>query len=543
MKWTRYVFFIFWAVTLLSFIPSLGAGFVFDFPGWQKEYENGSFADIINCFSYNGNHQFLHFIFYSFYKIFYLHSLPWYLLFCTLYAANGNLLYQLMLQLARRWKFNISPVIAVLGTCIFLLNPYCVEVVVWKVCVHYLLSLIAILWILILFIKFVQTENRKHLLAGGIIYFLSLFTLEISFVTPLIVIFLSLIFLLTGERKVIVRTGIKYAGTLLSLLLIHLLINKLTLGNIVGHYGGDVHMKYDLFSLASTEIKYFIKHLFYARFYSFKTKGILFDQFSSLPETAFFGICLLIVLAIFYFTRIKKIKPQWHLAFFGFVASLLFIVPVANIYFLHLHIGMNDRYSFIPLAFFTMSIVAVLTMVPRWLAYSVLGTMLILNIFFQQKTLKYWHQSTQVLSSLKENYRWHDAPYVFILNSPDNFKGIVMTCIINEASGIDELIDYQTPQPNNGKVYDIFQFNMTTPHDGVKVEQTGPMQLKVTFNQWGNWWHRNGIGASSYENEFYKAETLDYPYLITFKQFPEGSVIIYQDGKEWKEFTFLAKSF
>ena len=75
-----------------------------------------------------------------------------------------------------------------------------------------------------------------------------------------------------------------------------------------------------------------------------------------------------------------------------------------------------------------------------------------------------------------------------------------------------------------------------TPSDGVKVEQTGPMQLKVTFNQWGNWWHRNGIGASSYENEYYKAEILDYPYQVTFKQFPEGSVIIYQDGPEWKEF-------
>ena len=64
------------------------------------------------------------------------------------------------------------------------------------------------------------------------------------------------------------------------------------------------------------------------------------------------------------------------------------------------------------------------------------------------------------------------------------------------------------------------------------------MQLKVTFNQWGNWWHRNGIGASGYENEYYKVEILDYPYLITFKQLPEGSVIIYQDGMVWKEFKF-----
>ena len=111
-----------------------------------------------------------------------------------------------------------------------------------------------------------------------------------------------------------------------------------------------------------------------------------------------------------------------------------------------------------------------------------------------------------------------------------------MANIINEPTGIDELIDNQTLRPYNGVMYDVFQFNMTTPEDGVRVEQTGPMQLKVTFDQWGNWWHRNGIGASSYENEYYKAEVLDYPYQVTFKQLPAGSVIIYQDGGKWIEF-------
>jgi len=170
------------------------------------------------------------------------------------------------------------------------------------------------------------------------------------------------------------------------------------------------------------------------------------------------------------------------------------------------------------------------------MGYSILGIIILINIYFQQMTVKYWHQSTEVLQSLKADFRWHDAPYVFVLNSPDNMKGIVMASIINAPSGMDELIDFQTPRPYNGKMFDVLQYNMTSSNDGVKVEQTGPMQLKVTFNQWGNWWHRNGIGASGYENEYYKVELLDYPYMITFKQFPEGSVIIYQDGLVWKEF-------
>ncbi len=539
MKSSLYAFLLFWAVALLSFIPSIGSGFVYDFLGWQKEYAQGSFADIINCFGYNGNHQFLHLIFYSFYKLFHIQGFPWYLLFCTLHAVNGYLLYKLILHLARLWEFQIAPSLVLLGVIVFLLHPYSVEPVVWKVCVHYLISLMAILLVLILFINFLQTNNRKSLLAGGFVFLVSLFTLEISYITPLIVTWVGLItWSVKQNKKPVFQSVLKYAGTLWGLLGAFLLLNKITLGSIVGHYGGNVHLKFDLLSIASTEFKYLIKHLFYGRFYSFKTKSLVFDQFLSLPAVSFFFICLLMVLTIVYFIKINRIHTKWHSAFLGLVASLLYIVPVANIYFYHLHIGMNDRYSYIPMAFLILGMVALLSNASGRISYSILGLMLMLNIYFQQKTLRYWHQSTQVLQSLKEDFRWHDAAHVFILNSPDNFNGIVMASIVNEPSGIDEIIDYQTPKPFNGKMNDVFQFNMTTASDGVSVEKVGPMQLKVTFNQWGNWWHRNGIGGSTYENEYYKAETLDYPYILTFKQFPEGSVIIYQDGKLWREFNW-----
>src|SRR5688572_21806302 len=112
MRWTRYVFFFCWVISLLSYIPSIGAGFVFDFLGWQRAYNAGSFADIMTSFGYHGNHQFLHLIFYTFYKIFHIQSLPWYLLFCTLHAVNGYMLYKLILNLSSHWKYNIQPLLA-----------------------------------------------------------------------------------------------------------------------------------------------------------------------------------------------------------------------------------------------------------------------------------------------------------------------------------------------------------------------------------------------------------------------------------------------
>jgi len=537
MKWTRYVFFIFWALSLFSFIPSIGAGFVYDFLGWQDDYAKGSFADILNCFGYNGNHQFLHFVFYSFYQLFNIQGLPWYLFFCSLHAVNGYLLYLLILRLMRQWGGYISPFLAALGAATFLLHPYCVDSVVWKVCVHYLLSLMAVLSILIFFLQYMQTGEKKKFIAGCIIYFLSLFTLEISFITPLLITLAGIItWFIDENKKNSIKGLLSFGGALWTLLAGYIILNIITLGSLVGHYGGKVHLRFDLISIVSTEMKYLVKHLFYARFYSYKAKNVLFDQILSYPEIAFFSMAALLSVIILYFIKVRRLATEWHVAFFGLFTSFLYILPVANIYFLHLHIGMNDRYSYLPIAFLIIAIVALLSKTPRWISYPILGGFILINIYFQQKTLKYWHQSTEVLTALKKDFRWHDSPYVFILNSPDNMEGIVMSSIINRPSGIDEFIDYQTPRPYDGVMFDVFQYNMTSPGDGVKVEQVGPMQLKVTFNQWGNWWHRKGIGATSYENEYYKAEPLDYPYLITFKQLPEGSVVIYQDGDQWKEF-------
>ncbi|MDQ3016684.1 MAG: hypothetical protein M3R25_08200 [Bacteroidota bacterium] len=523
--------------SLISFIPSIGAGFVFDFPGWQDDYNHGKFSDIINCFGYPGNHQLLHLVFYSFYKLFGVQGLPWYLFFTILHGLNGYLLYHVIIIWMKQWGAKLNYSMALLGVGIFLLHPYNVEPVVWKVCVHYLLSLMAILGIMYFFSQYLQERKRKHLIWSGVIYLGSLFLLEISFVTPLLITLAGFnIWLIAEHRKTILRPLLQYASMIWVILGSYLMLNVLTLGALVGHYGAKVHLKFDLITTAMSELKYVVKHFFFARYFSFKTKSLLFDQILSYPAIPFFFMTGFIIVSLFYFIRIRKVKPHWHLIYFGFTASMIFILPVVNLFFNHLLTGMNDRYSYMPLAFLMIGFTALLSISSKKWLYIFPVIYLVISIYLQQKTLAAWNDSTQILRSLKSDFRWHDAPYVFVLNSPDNYNGIVMTCMINGPTGIDELLDYQTDRPYEGKMYDIFQFNMTTPTDGVKVEQTGPMQLKVTFNQWGNWWWRNGIGGSSYENEFYKVDIQDYPYILTFKLFPEGAVIIYQDGWKWKEF-------
>ncbi|MCB0634298.1 MAG: hypothetical protein KDD15_31415, partial [Lewinella sp.] len=69
--------------------------------------------------------------------------------------------------------------------------------------------------------------------------------------------------------------------------------------------------------------------------------------------------------------------------------------------------------------------------------------------------------------------------------------------------------------------------------DGVVVinDSTG---LKVTFNQWGNWWWRRGIGASSYRDSAFIFHNEGHDYRLEWRERPGQARILYQDGVAWK---------
>jgi hypothetical protein len=536
---SRLVFPLSAILALIAFYPTIGSGFVFDFVGWQRQYDQGTFADIIHCFGYKGNHQILHLFFYSLYALFHIQGLPWYLVFCLIHAGNAWLLYKWLQLIRDEWKITLSNSLIVLLCLFYLFHPYNVEPVVWKACIHYLLSMSAVLGIMIFSTHFIQRGERRFLFIALLLFLCSLFLLEVSYVTPLVMtVFFIIHFFVLEKQKATARRSIQLGGGMWLGLILCLLVNKITLGEWVGHYGPEMHLRIDMIGMMSNEVKYLVKNLADARYFSFQIKALLFDRILSNPEFIFFMLVLCITGLMVYAIRIDRRKRNIHLGVFGLIASLIYTLPVSNMYFYHLHVDINDRLGYLPLLFLWIGIWSFLGKAPKWISYGIVIPLLLIQIYLQQKTIRYWKESTQVLESLKKDYRWHDHSHVFILNSPDNYRGIQMASIIKAPSGIDELIDFQTDRLNNGVTYDIFQFNMNSMHDGVTVEQTDSLQLKVTFKQWGNWWHRDGIGATSYENEFYRAEVLDYPYQVTFKQLPEGSVILYQDGMQWKEFEF-----
>ena len=86
----------------------------------------------------------------------------------------------------------------------------------------------------------------------------------------------------------------------------------------------------------------------------------------------------------------------------------------------------------------------------------------------------------------------------------------------------------------SGKMYDIFQYNMTDPGNDFIVTWESPLRLKVEFAQWGNWWWRNGVGGERYSNEEYTAWPEGKHYYVEFRKPIDDALILYHTPEGWK---------
>src|SRR5688572_2434765 len=116
MRHRQFIFAALVLACLITYLPSIGAGFVFDFLGWQQRYESGSLADVFHSFGYAHNQQTMHLFFFSLYKLFHIQGIPWYIVFCGLHAFNTWLMYLWLSQLNTEWKLNFSRILLLL-TC------------------------------------------------------------------------------------------------------------------------------------------------------------------------------------------------------------------------------------------------------------------------------------------------------------------------------------------------------------------------------------------------------------------------------------------
>lgn len=531
------LFLLFWGLVQLFYRPTWNAGFVTDFTGLLERLHGSPAGDILVSFGFPAQQQVLNLVLYIMYHLFGTEPLGWYLVQTALHALNGVLLFQLIGAFAKWQNIQHYTFPALAATLLFLLCPYQSEPVVWRVCFNYLISTGLIFFGLRQVLRWLESEKTQAYWWALGAFTLALFTFELAFTFPLLC---GLLLFAKGwqngsRRSIGRRTGMLIFPQII-LIAIYFLLNRFTLGIWVGHHGADTHLNFDPVLLAGTGWRYLVKVLGLVRYYPHDLKSAVFG-FVTRPLFLISTALLIAITGFFFFRFFRRLSPTLRASGLLFLMGIVAILPVLNLYFNYLLLVENDRYSYLASSFWFAAVVFLPARLPRAWAVFLFTGYLSAHVLLLWKTNLLWEESTLVYRSLLEDFRWQDDDALYLLNLPDNLQGVmIFRDYGNEAQTLLDALEYLEERPFRGKMYEVASYNMTGPGNGVEVEVTASDSLRVTFEQWGNWWWRDGRGATDYENERYQFRNQGHHYDLIWKQRPEeDAVIIYQDGLSWKE--------
>lgn len=525
--------FVFCCVVAVGlFKETAGAGFVTDHIGWLHQYDTQGTEGILHAFDDKALHYVYHLFGFLFWKWFGFNGTYWMLLFAALHALVATLGFLFLRKLFENEKLGHPQTTAFTTTMLFLLSPYATETVVWYACIHYLICCALMLGCLYCFLQFCVSRKPVFLVIYYILFFVALFTLEISFALPFLV---SAIILFSKDSTQKLSLALKTVLPLIVLLGFYFALSTVLRGSAVGHYGASTHLQFNPFLLASNLAKYTAKIFGFTQFFSFDSR----DRLYALLDTK--TIALLIIFSVLFKWLVayqwrKNYSSAINLSVLLFTLFALSLLPVLNLYFTYMVSVEGDRLSYLA-SFFAYAVLALALTDLFGKAALPLG---ILFILFLQKPLldqniQAWAQNATVHQQLINNFPSSSADTILVLSSPDNFRGTYM--LRDEPAGniLETELHLRNRISKNQRVIQVLGFNMIDSADVVNATLESGGDIKVSFGQYGNWWWMKGIGAADYENKMYSVRVGEWgEYYLRLK--PNVNCdIIYSSGTSWKK--------
>lgn len=508
---------------------------VTDFLNWMSKYANGSWKDVIDCFGYHGLHQVFHVINFSFYKLVGLDLVCWYLLFAVLHGINAYLLYHLIKKITLRYNIRAS-YLALLSGLLFLCFPYNVEVVTWKACLHYLLITLLLLSILIITYRYIDRSKISQLLLIHFMYFLCLFILELSFIIPFVV-FLFVLFDRAYYDRPYKSLLVKIPLVQLSLLTLYLIISRLVIGDYIGHYGAEEHIKFDTALLFGNAWKYFFKNLFLCHFWNFGYKEWLYNFV--LSQTWIYSTLSLIAVILSglviirrkYFSANLKVSLLFTFSFF------VCLLPIITLYFMYIHHYENDRYGYMANAFFIPALLIFISSIKsKQLKRLLYLVYIIATIYGFCKMMSITHSAGKLQHSLLKDFNppRSDRDLYFLAN-PENLKGAYLYNDSHyNADKFIKSLDLLYEKKVTNTCYDIAQYNANDHADVIKVDILDSNTLKVYFGQYGNWFWKSKRGLKDYDTDRFFVDKENLSYTLTLKPVVQNCIFVYPVAGKWK---------
>jgi len=532
------VFCFLWLLLFVLYYPAAKAGFVTDFTGWLDQIRNHSFWDYINRTNFHAQslYQFTQFNTYIFYKLFGVNPWLWHLLFITLHTINTCLLLGLVAGLLEDVQAEGSRAIVFGGALLFTVSPYISEVIVWEPSFHFLQGLLLILLILRCTQKYIRSGHRKYAWRAGILYLLSLFSLEVFYITPFLVLTLGVYYRFNPsfDKKILGRVMLYFFAPMLLLLAVRIVGYKLMAGDWVSRIGSVTVTVVNLESFGKPA-KYLFHLLLLGRFFAADTRHAVYAFCDSAIGIAlFYGAVIIVFSVLAYRYRVMSGRAKVAGLLFAWVLiALMLLVPL---WFGDMLLVLFDRYTYFAGAFFyTLVSILVSFISVQYIRMGIIAIYALVNLRFAIQVSRYWGKSYRVDEGLLHNVPDPGDKTVILLNLPESMHGIPMI-----GSGKESEFRFMhnlllRDKRINNAVYDGLSYNMAAPTDGAHATVMNDSMVRVTLNQWGTWWWYEGKGGYGYENSDYKLHLNDpgHFYELTLKRPAQQYQLLYQVGDHW----------
>lgn len=529
------IFSFFWLVLFVLYFPAAKSGMVGDMPYWLDSLNHDTLWNYINIKHALVLYHTEQLSIYVLYKLFGLHPWPWHLVYLTIHAVNGLLLYILFSTLLLDSQVKNGRLISFIAACLFITCPAASEPVVWEAANHFLLVPCLIFLILVIVQKFHKEQKPGYALLAGFLFLYASFSLEFFYMTPWFVLLLICYYRFALQYdKVIFRKAISWFFVPLVVLLAgHFTLLRIVGHTFISHYGNLNRMP--LLYYLDKPLKYLYHLLFFGRFFSHDARTKVYALCESKKAIfAFYGLffCLYGYLLLRFDEASLKLKAlaliaTFSLSIYGFMSFLIFADSFLVVF---------DRYTYLANGFAYLLFVLLLSFINfRFLKFVAAGGYVLLNLWFTFLTINYWRQSTMVVDHLLNNFPDPKNKTVLLLNVPDNLKGIPM--IGAEPEGRFRVMkNGLTTHPVPNKTYDVVAYTMSSHKDGAHVNVINDSVLHITLNQWGTWWLYGMLGASSYSNSDYTVNMTDpgHWYELVLKHPASEYIMLYQAGDQWK---------
>lgn len=416
---------------LVLYWPARNAGWVSDTLGWLDAVRTQSFGDFVDRsgFGVRSLYQTTQIATWILHRLFGTNRLAWHLLFCALQALNAALLFSFFRQLLRDSKLENAPETAVLALLLFSLSPYLSEVIVWEAAFHYLQGLLFILAQILLLQSFLRTGRSVYAILSGIVFAIASFSLELFYLSPAFS-FLLLLFYRFGAPQTaperIRRASRRFMLPQLVMLALHLILIRVLYGTHTGRLGDGLWSQpLTYFAIKPPD---YLLHLLGGRFLPQPVRSAWHRFFCTYAGAGIFYALLAATLSFTLF-RFRRMTPRGQLIAWAWCMTLAAMALVTPMWFPERLLVMGDRYLYLMLPFFLLSIsLSICSLTSRALRVGLTMLLFAGSLAGTRHLVLLWEQSELLTQTMQEQFpAMPPGGEVVLLNNVANLHGVPMS--------------------------------------------------------------------------------------------------------------------